>query len=76
MFCKNIYLLLGLSACVAFPVVIYLLKKWLSEYAVRIEIGVFPFIFLFLLLVALVTGITIGQIVRIAKTNPAEAVKN
>ncbi|MDR3269331.1 MAG: ABC transporter permease [Tannerella sp.] len=76
MFCKNIYLLLGLSACVAFPVVVYLLKKWLSGYAVKIEIGLFPFIFLFLLLAALVTGITIGQILRIARTNPAETLKS
>jgi ABC-type antimicrobial peptide transport system permease subunit len=67
MFCKNIYLLLGLSACIAFPVVVYLLRNWLTDYAVKIEIGVLPFISLFLLLAALVTAITIGQIVRIAR---------
>ncbi|MDR3308951.1 MAG: ABC transporter permease [Tannerella sp.] len=76
MFCKNIYLLLGASACAAFPVVIYLLNGWLSDYAIRINIGLLPFIILFLLMASLVTAITIGQIISIARTNPAEAIKD
>jgi ABC-type antimicrobial peptide transport system permease subunit len=74
MFCKNIYLLLGLSACIAFPIAVYLLRNWLNDYAIRIKIGILPFILLFLLLAALVTAITIGQIARIARTNPAETI--
>jgi ABC-type antimicrobial peptide transport system permease subunit len=76
MFCKDIYVSLFISACIAFPILIYGLNNWLKDYAVRIPIGILPFVLLFMLLALIVTLITIGQIVRIAHTNPAEVIKS
>ena len=76
MFCKSNLLQLFVSACIAFPILILLLKSWLESYAERISIGILPFILIFLLMAAIVAFTIIWQLWRIARINPAEVIKS
>ncbi|RHJ79585.1 ABC transporter permease [Parabacteroides sp. AM08-6] len=71
---KNIIQLL-LSAAIAFPLLIIITHTWIQNYPLRITIGIIPFLLLFLLMAAIIAFTVIWQITRIARTNPAEAIK-
>ena len=76
MFCKSNLLQLFVSACIAFPILILLLKSWLESYAERISIGILPFILIFLLMAVIVAITIIWQLWKIARINPAEVIKS
>lgn len=75
MFGKEYLLLLAVSAAIAFPILILILNKWIENYAVQIHITPLPFVVLLCLMAVFITSTIIWQILRIARTNPAEAIK-
>ncbi|MGL4584484.1 MAG: ABC transporter permease, partial [Flavobacterium sp.] len=68
-----IYCLLGFGLAV-FPSY-YLLNKWLSDYAFRIEIGVLPFIICFLIIVVLTLLIVFSRAYKATKINVLKYIK-
>ena len=75
MFCREYLAILGVAALLAFPLVYVVVKHWTETYTRRMEMGVWPFLFVFLLMVVVVMA-SIGRSVwRAANENPAEVVK-
>lgn len=72
---SNLSLLL-ISTAIAFPLLILLLNRWLENYSTQIPVSIIPFILLFLLMGTVVTLTVIWQIIRVARTNPAEVIKS
>jgi len=75
-FCKSNLVLVIVSAIIAMPLLYYGLNLWLQNYALRINISILHFIWLVLLMLALVSLTILGQIIRISKLNPAEIIKS
>lgn len=75
MFCREYLAILGVAALLAFPVVYAVVKRWMETYTRQVEMGVLPFLSVFLLM-AVVVMASIGRSVwRAANENPAEVVK-
>ena len=75
MFCREYLAILGVAALLTFPLVYVVVKHWTETYTRRMEMGVWPFLFVFLLMVVVVMA-SIGRSVwRAANENPAEVVK-
>ena len=76
LFARLYIILLLCSAIVAFPLVYVVLMLWKQMYTVFFDCGLLFWLCIFLI-VTLITGFTIlFRILRIAKTNPAEVIKN
>lgn len=76
LFARLYIILLLCSAVIAFPLVYTALMLWKQMYTVFFDCG-FLFWFYIFLIVTLITAITIlFRILRIARTNPAEVIKN
>ena len=75
MFCREYLAILGVAALLAFPVGYAVVKRWMETYTRQVEMGVLPFLSVFLLM-AVVVMASIGRNVwRAANENPAEVVK-
>ena len=75
MFCREYLAILGVAALLAFPVVYAVVKRWMETYTRQVEMGVLPFLSVFLLMAVVVLA-SIGRSVwRAANENPAEVVK-
>ena len=76
LFARLYIILLLCSAIVAFPLVYVVLMLWKQMYTVFFDCGLLFWLCIFLI-VTFITGFTIlFRILRIAKTNPAEVIKN
>lgn len=76
MFSKSSFILLLISAAIAFPLLIMILTSWLQHYTARIPIGIIPFVILFVLMAIIIAVTVIWQLKRIARINPAEVIKS
>lgn len=72
---KNLIQLI-LSTCFSFPLLFIFVNRWVQNYPVQITIGIMPFFLLFFLMTVIITFTVIRQIIQIARTNPAEIIKN
>ena len=76
MFFKEYLLLLAIAALIAFPVGYAAMKQWLETYNRQTDIGILPFITIFLG-IAIVIILSIGHRVwKAANENPADVVKS
>lgn len=76
LFARLYIILLLCSAIVAFPLVYVVLMLWKQMYTVFFDCGLLFWLCIFLI-VTFITGFTIlFRILRIARTNPAEVIKN
>ena len=76
MFFREYLVILIVASLLVFPVVYAVVKHWMEAYTRQMEMSVFPFLTVFLLMTVVVAA-SIGQSVwRAANENPAEVVKS
>ncbi len=75
MLIKEVFILIGISTVIAWPVGYFFMKSWLQNFAFRVDLGVLSFVVASLM--ALVIAIvTVGfRAYRAATTNPAESLR-
>lgn len=76
MFCKKYFILLLTASVVAFPILYIFLKKWMENNIFRAPINIGPFFGIFLLMGIIILFTVIFQIVKTARINPADVIKN
>ena len=71
------YLIMWTVICIiAFPLVYYYANSWLENYIDHISLNIFFFIGIYLLVLVLIILTIIGQVLEVARTNPAEITKS
>ena len=76
MFFREYLLMLVIAAVVAFPVTYAIVKQWTQGYIRQMEISAWPFIFVFLGLLAVVIISISWRVWQAANENPADVVKS
>ncbi|MFC2117116.1 ABC transporter permease [Bacteroidota bacterium] len=72
---KRTFYMLVISSIIAIPISWYFMTKWLDNFAFKINIGVLPFIFSFIIVLA-ITTLTVGfQSVKAARANPVDSLR-
>lgn len=74
-FFREHLLLLGIAALIAFPLGYAIMKQWLETYNRQTEIGVLPFIAIFLGIALVVAASIAHRVWQAANENPADVVK-
>ena len=76
LFFKEYTLLLVISSLIAFPIGYFIMKLWIETYNRQIEIGILPFVAIFIGIV-IILSVSVGhRIWQAARQNPAEVIKN
>jgi putative ABC transport system permease protein len=60
---------------IASPICYVAMNKWVQEFAYREEIGITRFVIVFIVVIAIVVGLSISQTVRAANLNPTKVLK-
>jgi putative ABC transport system permease protein len=76
LFVKEFLAILGLSILIACPLVYLLMNNWLSNYAYRITIGLYPFLVGILLIASITVLLILFQTLKIANTNPVKSLRS
>ena len=76
MFFREYLLMLVIAAVAAFPVTYAIVKQWIQGYIRQMEISIWPFIFVFLGLLAVVIISISWRVWKAANENPADVVKS
>ena len=63
------------SAVFAFPVAYFVLRKWLENFAYKIELGVLPFIIGALFAIVIAVATVSYHAIKAATSNPVESIK-
>lgn len=75
-FFKEYTLLLAVSSLIAFPIGYLIMKHWIETYNRQVNIGVLPFILIFVGIAIIIT-LSIGwRVWKAARQNPAEVIKS
>jgi putative ABC transport system permease protein len=72
---KEFVILLLISSVIAWPVAWYAASQWLQEFEYRMELGVGLFILATLIALIVTMTTVISQTLKVAYTNPAEALR-
>jgi putative ABC transport system permease protein len=73
---REYIVLVGISNLIAWPIAWYLMKRWLSEFAYRIEVDIWT-LFIIGIFTALVALLTVGfKALQVARANPVIALKH
>lgn len=73
---KEILLLVGIAALIAWPAAWYFSRNWLNDFAYRIDLTVVPFLVSTALAIFIALVATSFQSVRAALQNPADSLRN
>ena len=66
------YILISLvSLILTTPLIVFLMREWLSNYANRIEFQLYMFVLPFFIILTVILVITLGYTLRVVKANPA-----
>jgi putative ABC transport system permease protein len=65
-----------IAAVIAMPIAYFLIKMWLHEFAFQIKPNSFDFMMSFLVVLLILTSVVIIQVSKIARVNPAKALKD
>ena len=76
MFFKEYLLMLAIAALIAFPVGYAAMKQWLETYNRQTDIGIFPFITIFLGIAIVIILSIAHRVWKAANENPADVVKS
>ena len=76
MFFREYLTMLAMAAVVAFPVTYAIVKQWIQGYIRQMEISIWPFVFVFLGLLAIVILSISWRVWKAANENPADVVKS
>jgi len=72
---KQFLKLVILSCLFAWPIAYYLMKTWLNNYAYKIDLSIWVFIFSGLILLIITFLTILFQSLKAARTNPVESLK-
>ncbi len=72
---KDYVLLLAVALLIAAPISYYLLSNWLADFAYRINLSVWIFLFAFLSVLMISFGTVVSRVYRLAKTNPVKSLR-
>lgn len=75
LFFREYALLLAVSSLIAFPAAWWAMKRWIENYNRQVEIGVLPFLLIFVGIAACVVASIGHRIWRTSNENPAEVIK-
>jgi putative ABC transport system permease protein len=73
---KEVFILLGVSTLIAWPVSYYLMSRWLEDFAFRINWSLTPFVAASLLALVIAMATTSTQALKAAYTNPADTLRD
>ena len=76
MFLHEYLLLLTLAALIAFPLTYTVLKQWIETYNRQVEMGIGPFILVYVLMALVMIASIGGRVWQAANENPADVVKS
>ena len=74
-FIRDIFRAILVANLIAWPVSYFIMKKWLSDYAYRIEIGLYPFIIVSVLLTIATMLLISIQTTKVAIKNPVKSLR-
>jgi putative ABC transport system permease protein len=72
---REIFILISVSALIAWPLVYYIAGKWLENFYYRINLSIFTFLVGFIIALTVGTLTITYQIIRAARVNPAQSLK-
>ena len=75
LFVKDVLMLIVIAAFVACPVVYFIMRLWLNNYAYRIDIGENPFIIVFATMIFITALIICMQTIKTALMNPVKSLR-
>ncbi|MFT4152270.1 ABC transporter permease [Parafilimonas sp.] len=75
LFVNDIVILIAFAALPAFPVAYLIMKLWLNNYAYRIDIGIYPFAAVFVIMIFITTVLICLQAVKAAMANPVKSLR-
>lgn len=76
MLSREVFILIGISTLIAWPVGYYFMKSWLQNFAFRVELGILSFI-IASLLALIIAILTVGlRAYRTATANPADSLRD
>lgn len=75
LFFREYVLLLVVSSLIAFPAAWWIMKCWIENYNRQVEIGIFPFLFIFVGILACMIASIGHRIWKTANENPADVIK-
>lgn len=67
--------LIAISIIISIPIAFLSMKEWLSGYAYRIDLNIFLFVIPAIILVVIALSTIIIQALRVAKSNPVDALR-
>jgi len=75
MLSKDFLRLLVIAFLIAGPIAYYFMTEWLNNFAYHISIGLFSFLFTFVVMIS-IAGIAVGyRTYKVAVTNPVDTLK-
>ncbi len=75
LFTKEFTVLIAVANCIAWPLAYLALNKWLNNYAYRVQLSWWPFIFVGGLLLSLVTLLVLLKTLRTVSANPVKSLR-
>ncbi len=75
LFIKDILILIVFATFFAFPVAYFIMKQWLNNYFYRTQIGVNPFIIVFVFMIIVTVLLICIQTIKAAVANPVKSLR-
>ena len=75
-FFKEYFLLLLISACIIFPAVYYVMKRWIENYTLQTNIPVWIYLSIIAMLSVIIIVCIGWKVVKAANENPAIVIKS
>lgn len=75
MFCKPYMILLGICWAISIPIVIYIGRVWLSNFANRVNISAWIFLISLGITLAITLVTIVSQVLRAVRNNPVESIR-
>ncbi|MCJ7681175.1 MAG: ABC transporter permease, partial [Candidatus Aminicenantes bacterium] len=72
---KDFLVLIGISVVVAWPLTFLAIQKWLNSFAYRMPISALLFLLPLVLILIITSGAVSSNILKVANTNPVDALK-
>ena len=76
LFFKQYFMVTVVSCIVAFPIGVYIMQRWLEQYARRVSMEWWLFVGIFILVLLIVIASIFSRVSRAAKENPVEMLKS
>ncbi len=72
---KEIFVLIGISALIAWPLIYYIASKWLENFYYKVPLGIFSFITGLIIAMGIALLTISYRVIRAARVNPARSLK-